>query len=826
MASPLISAKRDGNRRVLVVDDDREFAEGVQVLLVTKGYEVEVVRSAAVAIHAARDFGAEVALIDIRLGGSSGFNLIRDLQQQLPDLLCVVVTASASAATAIEALQAGAYDYLQKPFHSSDLLAILDRSFERLLLAHQKAKAEESLWARNRQLELVNRRLRGVVDGMRRLATCATLDELYLRILEEVARVIGAHGGSIYLKEADWLVLHHALDPGHASDTISLPLDENTVFERALKTGRPVLVPDPETDTDVMPSGWSGYRDQSLLAFPLSVDGDRLMGVLSLHAKDNAPFTPQDRELGHILISFGCETIRVVQALENLARSEELFGKIVENSPSAIFLKDLEGRYVVVNERFHEWYGCPPDAVAGRRSHDIFPAEFADAYVALDLEALESGKAMERELDVPFLDGTLHQVLVTKFPVLGADGRPLGVGSINTDMTDRRRVEEQLRQAQKMEALGQLTGGVAHDFNNLLAVIQGNLDLIDEALEDKAELSELVDDALDSARRGAELTRRLLAFGRRQTLRPEVTNVGDLVLGMVRMLERTLGEEIEIETVLAGGPWKMMVDRSQLEIALLNLAINARDAMPDGGTLKIESATEDFDRAWGDLEDLADPGRYVSLAVGDNGSGMAPDILEQAFDPFFTTKEVGRGSGLGLSMVYGFVKQSGGHVRLRSEVGRGTTVKLYLPAATGDAADAVDVGVPDREPEGRGEAILVVENEPRVRKLTARLLTHLGYRVVASAENGRAALAMLDRAGEVDLLFTDVVLPGGLSGVQLAREARARMPDLKVLFTSGSADNAIVGDATLDVGARLVTKPFRKEDLARTVREALGAVRS
>ncbi len=641
-------------RRVLVIDDDRDFADSLANLLVLEGYGVEAVYSAAAAQASA--FRAEVALIDIRLGEGSGLDLIAALRHRHPDTICVMMTAYASAETAIEALKQGAYDYLCKPFFTADLLATLERCFDRRALVRQRDAVEAALRARNRELE---------------------------------------------------------------------------------------------------------------------------------------------------------------QALASLRRSEEHLRRITENSPSAISLRDLEGRFLVANTQFEAWHGFE-GGVAGRTAAELFPPDLAQRYAAQDREVLRAGRAIDREVELPFADGSVHAVLMTTFPVLGGPGEAMGVGTIGTDVSAHRRAQEELRQAQKMEALGQLTGGVAHDFNNLLAVILGNLELLQEGIGKGSEQAELIEDALESARAGGELTHRLLAFGRRQTLHPQAVDLRQLITDMARILERTLGATVEIVRILPDRLWQIEVDRHQVETSLLNLALNARDAMIDGGRLTIEAANVDHDLPPGGPE-LA-PGRYVMIAVGDTGVGMTPDVLEHAFQPFFTTKDVGHGSGLGLSMVYGFVKQSGGGIEIASKPGRGSTVRMFLPRARGGPAAMLPQVEHGR---GRGETILVVEDRPEVRKLTCRLLNRLGYRVL-EADDGQAALALLRGHAAIDLMLADVVLPGGIGGVTLARRARACRPALKILHMSGYAPDVVAErSGGLDPGIGMIKKPFGKDALAAIVRSTL-----
>ena len=393
-----------------------------------------------------------------------------------------------------------------------------------------------------------------------------------------------------------------------------------------------------------------------------------------------------------------------------------------------------------------------------------------------------------------------------------------GLAAYFRKTTEQRHLEEQLHQAQRMESVGQLTGGIAHDFNNLLTVILGNAELLTESLEDSKELEPIARNIGDAAMRGAELTRRLLAFARRQPLAPEPTDVDRLVRDLEDLLRRALGEQCEIEISHGAGLWPAMIDSSQFESALMNLAINARDAMPDGGRLTIEAANVRIDDEYSRQHSDVEPGQYVLVAVSDTGIGIPEDSLDRVFEPFFTTKEKGRGTGLGLSMVYGFIKQSRGHIRIYSEIGEGTTIRLYLPRASRTATAP-------RPPEprtgvGRGEAVLVVEDEPSVREFAESILSQYGYRVT-SAACGRDALELLEQGLACDLLFTDVVMPGGMNGRELAAAAADLRPDLKVLYTSGYTENAIVHQGRLDHGVQLLSKPYRRDELARRVRQVL-----
>ncbi len=392
---------------------------------------------------------------------------------------------------------------------------------------------------------------------------------------------------------------------------------------------------------------------------------------------------------------------------------------------------------------------------------------------------------------------------------------------LTAETASRAAAESQVRQMQKMEAVGQLTGGIAHDFNNMLAVVIGSLDMARRRMpDDPARAEACIDTAMDGAQRAAQLTGRLLAFSRQQSLAPRVLDANKLVGGMSELLRRSVGEHLKVETVLAGGLWNTFADPGQLENAIVNLCVNARDAMPDGGKLTLETGNTHLDDVYASQHDEVTAGQYVMVSVSDTGAGMPAEVVERAFDPFYTTKGVGRGTGLGLSQVHGFVKQSGGHVKIYSEPGVGTTVKLYLPRSkaaeqAGPASQAFA-----ETPRAVGEEIvLVVEDEERVRHLSVDALRDLGYTVV-QASDASQALAVLEMQPRVDLLFTDIIMPD-MNGRKLADEALKRRPDLKVLYTTGYTRNAIVHNGILDADVAFLPKPFTFEQLALKVRQVL-----
>ncbi len=511
-----------------------------------------------------------------------------------------------------------------------------------------------------------------------------------------------------------------------------------------------------------------------------------------------------------------------------LEESERQFRILVEGVIDyAIYMLDPSGTIVSWNPGAERIKGYSREEAVGSHFSRFYTEE--DRGNGVPWNALNTAERLgkyEAEGWRVRKDGTQLWASIVINAIRGSDGKVIGFAKVTRDLTERRAMEERSRQSQKMEGIGQLTGGVAHDFNNLLTIVIGNLEALQRHLQDSSPdigtLRRSVENAMRGARRGESLTQRLLAFSRQQPLDPKSVDVGRLVTGMSDLLRRTLGEHVSVETVLAGGLWRAHADPNQLEVAVLNLAVNARDAMRSGGKLTVETANMHLDERYAATQAEVLPGQYVMLAVTDNGTGMPSDVKARAFDPFFTTKDIGQGTGLGLSQVYGFVKQSRGHVKIYSEVGEGTTVKIYLPRFHAQAEEVTEETVRPVVRGTRHETILVVEDDEDVRTYSTDTLRDLGY-IVLEAPSGLAALKILESHPDVSILFTDIGLPGGMNGRQLADEVRKQRPDLKVLFTTGYARNAIVHEGRLDPGVELLTKPFTQAALSEKLRDILDA---
>ncbi|MBR0844162.1 PAS domain S-box protein [Bradyrhizobium liaoningense] len=505
------------------------------------------------------------------------------------------------------------------------------------------------------------------------------------------------------------------------------------------------------------------------------------------------------------------------EAREKLRREIEERQRIFETSQDLILVTDGYGNFIQVSPSVKTILGFSPEDLIGHSATEfIHPDDLENT--RSEMRAARRG-AVKRSFEARYYHYDGHEVTLNW---MGTWSEPVKRHFfIGRDLTEKQAAEAQLRQVQKMDSIGQLTGGVAHDFNNVLTVITGTIGILADAVADRPELAAITKLIDDAAERGAQLTKHLLAFARKQPLQPREIDVNALALEAAKLLHPTLGEQITIMPQLTEDAWPALVDPGQLSTAILNLALNARDAMPEGGTLVLETRNIFLDDGYASMNPDVVAGNYVMIAVSDTGSGIPPELIDRVFDPFFTTKEVGKGTGLGLSMVFGFVKQSGGHVKIYSEEGHGTSVKIYLPRSTGVQETEYEVlqNVPIT---GGSEKILIVEDDALVRQYVVTQVKSLGYAALEAA-NAAEALTIIDADKDIDLLFTDIIMPGNMNGRQLADEAARRRPDLKTLFTSGYTENAIVHHGRLDSGVLLLAKPYRKSELAKMLRTALAS---
>ena len=582
------------------------------------------------------------------------------------------------------------------------------------------------------------------------------------------------------------------------------------LYGEVLRTGKPIRF-----ERELVATG----RHLELAAFRIEPPELRQVAVLFQDVTSRKKAEEALQRLNETL------EMRIAEAIAE----RKILADIVDGTSAFVHVVDRDYRWLAINaaakREFFRLFGTEPKVGDSLRAFLDEGGEPLAVARALWERAL-AGEEFVEVLAFTDLRGERRHYEMHVNALRDAHGELIGAFQFVYDVTDRveaqlrlTAAEDALRQAQKMEAVGQLTGGIAHDFNNLLTGVTGSLEMLQTRISQGrlSEIDKYITAAQSASRRAASLTHRLLAFSRRQTLDPKPTDVNRLVIGMEELIRRTVGPQIALEVVTAAGLWPALIDPPQLENALLNLCINARDAMPDGGRITIETANKWLDERAANERHLS-PGQYLSVCVSDTGIGMPPEVIARAFDPFFTTKPIGQGTGLGLSMVYGFVRQSGGQVRIYSEIGQGTTMCLYLPRHYGTAeAPAAETQPAVDTPPRFGETVLVVDDEPMIRMLAVDVLEEQGYTVI-EAGDGPSGLKVLQSDARIDLLVSDVGLPGGMNGRQLADAARVTRPKLKVLFITGYAENAIMGNGQIAPGMQVITKPFPVEEFANRVR--------
>jgi PAS domain S-box-containing protein len=869
---------------VLLADDNRDMREYVSRLLASAGYKVATASDGETALQIALDRKPALVLSDVMMPKLDGFGLLRALRGDAAtkDMPVILLSARAGEEAKVEGLRAGADDYLTKPFSARELIARVDTNLQ---LAQTRRESARLLQEETEILGLLNRvgttvaseldlekAVQVVTDTATQLAGAAFGSFFY--------NVVNAQGESYML---------YTLSGVPREAFAKFPMPRNTgVFAPTFAGEGMVRSPDITKDPRYgkndphygMPKGHLPVR--SYLAAPVVSPGGEVLGGLFFGHPEPGVFDARaERIVGAIAVqaAIAIDKARLYRAaqdeierrkqIESALRNTEqkLEERVAERTAElaaantrlldeaaqreraegrfellvagvtdyAVFMLDPNGIVSNWNAGAQRIKGYRDSEIVGRHFENFYTEEDRAAGVpARALETARSQGKFESEGLRLRKDGTKFWASVVINPIFDRQGRLIGYAKITRDITQRReaetalaRAQEQLAQSQKMEGIGQLTGGVAHDFNNLLTIILGNLDSAQRNLRSSSSDSDRVLRSLENAMRGAQraasLTQRLLAFSRRQPLEPKPVDLGRLIAGMSDLLRRTLGEQVAVESVLSGNLWRVLVDSNQLEMSILNLAVNARDAMPDGGKLTIETANVYLDEAYTADQSEVVPGQYVVICVSDTGSGMSREVLSRAFEPFYTTKDIGQGTGLGLSQVYGFVKQSGGNVKIYSEVGEGTTVKIYLPRLHSDDGSLTAAETEGHAPRSAGgQTIIVVEDEDDVRAYSTSVLRELGYRVL-EASTGAAALGVLQEHPEIVLLFTDVGLPGGMNGRQLADAARKLRPDLKILFTTGYARNAIVHDGRLDPGVVLLPKPYTYVALASKLSDMLDA---
>jgi PAS domain S-box-containing protein len=771
-----------GNLNILIVDDDD--GDRKQIMRALKRAELahRCVETVCIedALEACNTCTFDCAIVDYQMPGQDGLSGIAALHERLPFMPIIMATGQGDAAVATEAMKIGASDYIDKAHILADSIKrAVENAMEKAMLRRRAAQQQQEVlqqFAEREQLFIA------AVESSNDAIVTETLDGILTGWNHAAEQLFGLSAQEAIGQSVDILVPEE-LRPAVRDNLNRIRRGERIHHHETVRLRKD-----------------GGRVDVSVSISPIKSPSGVVIGA----AKATRDITQQ----------------RKVQVA--LLESEQTARDIIAHALEAFIQLDEGGCVIEWNPQSEAIFGWSRQEAVGSLLTTLFlPKEFSPRYLELRAQLRHDEKATvgkRFELDAVRKDGEKIVVEVS----LTALRRRTGwiFNSFVRDLTERIAAEEKLRHSQRMDAVGQLTGGIAHDFNNMLTVITGTIDFLAEAVADKPDLAAIATLISEAADQAAQLTGRLLAFARQQPLQPRETDIGVLITESAKLMRPTLGENIEIRLVLANGVWPAQVDPGQLTTALLNLALNARDAMPNGGKLTLEAGNVVLDKCYVEIHRNLQPGNYVVLAVSDTGTGIPEAIRDKIFEPFFSTKEVGKGTGLGLSMVYGFVRQSNGHVDVYSEHGLGTTFRIYLPQADGRRTeDSIDT-MSESPIEGRNETILVVEDDRLVRASVTAQLHSLGYKTICAA-NAREAITVVESGVAFDLLFTDLIMPGPLNGRQLAEEVAKRHAPLNVLFTSGYTEDAVVHHGRLDPGVLLLPKPYRRTDLARMIRTAL-----
>lgn len=810
---------------ILVVDDEAVIRQSFSDHLEDLDYRVLTAENGAIGLEMIKQHHPDLVLTDMIMPELDGLSFISEVKLMDPELPVIVISGAGNIADAIEAIRLGAYDYLVKPVND---LELLEHCVQRALnntkliqenqryqtdLEHLVQERTQDLENANAQLNSLNNRLKSVVQTASRLSSCTDVKTIGQELLLEFSSHMSANGGSAYVIGSNGLELLGSIDSGHAAEYLPMPTNTSTVFGTVISSKQSLLIDDIQ-HSPIQSSGWGDYTSGSALTFPVLDSGGNPVAVIALHNKENPPFTEQDKEIGGILASFCAETLRATSAFHALSQNEQKYRTLFDRSNDAIFVIDrTNGRFLDANGVAENLTGRTLKELKNLTNKDIAPDGARER-----LERVNKSTGFVDQGEVTILRPDQSCRIVHLRTVLGLDNET--VVGIAKDITAELETEKQLRLSQKMKALGQLTGGIAHDFNNILAIILGNISLIQSTQTDP-KISRRIEAIDKSARRAADLTKQLLGFSRQQAARTTTANINQLIFEMTTLVNHALTPEISLIDDFEKELWDTDIDPGDFEDALLNMVINARDAMPTGGQLRISTHNTLIDGTErGQRADIK-PGAYVELTLSDTGIGIEKNNLERVFEPFFTTKPQGKGTGLGLAMVFGFIKRSKGRILIDSKEGEGCTISIYLPKS-GDANNSKpkQALVAQKEQSGSG-TILVVDDEEELQELAEEYLSSKGFKVL-TASNGHKALDVLSKNPKVDLLFSDIIMPGEMNGYELSRAAHEKCPDLKVLLTSGHAGRAATDVDHQALNKNILAKPYTLNGLLSKVNTLLN----
>ncbi|HEY1722967.1 MAG TPA: response regulator [Magnetospirillaceae bacterium] len=865
--------------QILIAEDSRTQAEQLRFILEDHGYIVRAAANGREALLSARAEPPHLVISDINMPEMDGYEFCRTLKEDslLRDVPFMLVTTLSSPHDVIHGLECGADNFITKPYDEDFLIARI-----RYLLTNNALRGTSKVRT-GIEIDLSGKRHFITAERQQVLDLLISTYATAVKLSEEAV----TRGEKLRESYETMAVLHRSAEQlNRASDEKEVVAEalERIRDLNFVEAGWIMLTRSSGEVRQILSTGLTKEQVADLarlstcscqrdalrggITAATNVHGCERMPEIATHA--TVPLVGQQGVFGVLAVlhkessAFAEEELRVLSALGNQVaaaldraylnatlerkiaeRTEQLRHEIVERqaaesataaasarleralraSSAGIWEVNYQTERTYYSPRFMSLLGYEEQETEksiGFLLDNIHPEDRPGVVGAVETH-VQSQSRLHGEFRVRMKDGEYRWFSASGEVTREQADKPLYLSGSITDISERRRVEEQLFQAQKMEAIGNLTGGIAHDFNNILAIVIGNLDLLTMEIADGSEARALVDTAISASLKGSELTKSLLAFSRRQPLQPKMVSINKLLNDGAKMLSRAIGETIDVQLNLAEGLWSVSIDPSLLESALLNMMVNARDAMPNGGHIIIETRNTTLDAQYASENAEVIPGDYVVLEVSDDGSGMTPDVLRRVFEPFFTTKEKGKGTGLGMAMVFGFVKQSGGHIKIYSEVGHGTTIRIYLPRAARDASvRTVDAQASRSTKFGLGETVLVVEDNVAVRKAVAKQLSGAGYRV-QEAEAASAALTLLERDPDIRLIFSDVIMPGAMTGADLAREVKRRWPAIRILLTSGFPEGLLENGNKIPDGINLLSKPYRMEELFTKMREVIDA---
>jgi signal transduction histidine kinase len=834
-------------KKILTIEDEERVRRSITVYFEDAGFEVLEAATGEDGIRLFNEEKPDVALVDLRMPGLNGVEVIKTLHEQCGQVPLIIVSGAGGLQDAIEAIRNGAWDYVTKPIRDMAALEhVVNQALERARLIKDNseyqerleelvAQKTEELRTTNRNLRELNKRLRSLVDTIHELHTCDDVKSYCKILLQKFAEHINASGGSLYLRNDQEFRLVRALDPGHAPDSLKLPLEENTVYEKVFSRKQPFLIQNIHKE-EFSPSPYNQYPDDSAMAFPLTDENKDVIGLLSLHRKNSPPFTKQDLEVGSILASYSSEVLHATRSEQARRESEERLNLALQGADLVAWDFNLQLESQAPDEQWKNIALEPFGEDAGAMDESCFNQEdYRRATEELKRHLNGHTSVFEVEYRIrSSKNSTKWKWFLCKGKVLSRDdkGTPIRMAGTSLDITvrketeyERQRMHEQMQHTQKLESLGVLAGGIAHDFNNLLVGILGNVDLAMSEIEEESNIRDYLEAIEQTSRRATDLCKQMLAYSGKGRFIVEPVDVNNLLHEMTRMLEVSISKKATLRYELAGELPPIQADSTQLRQVIMNLLTNASEALPDeSGTISLSTYVRDYSRE--ELEnsvfcDDATPGSYVCIQVSDNGCGMNQETQDKLFEPFFTTKFTGR--GLGMAAVLGIVRAHSGAVRLRSKPGKGSTFQILFPAMEKGTAvkkkSNASSDMTDSEPPNT-MTVLLVDDEEHVRIIGRKMLEKYNHSVY-TAKNGKEALEIFEsRQDEIDCVVLDLTMPH-MSGEEVIEKIYQQSPETPVVISSGYNEQELqtrFDDAIKPKG--FIQKPYKAVELNKTLMEA------